>query len=108
MSSFRTFRFLGIFLVIEASPVAFHSAASAQSAPVVTEPADPESQVKCRKVQVTGSLIRKGKVCRTLAEWKRLQQLGNAAARLMVGENGCSGGECRGFEPEIVPMGGPQ
>lgn len=69
------------------------------SKPAAETPSDPDQQVKCRKVQVTGSLIRKGKVCRTVAEWKRLQQLGNDAARLMAGEHVCSGGECRGIEP---------
>jgi hypothetical protein len=78
--------------------------------PAVETPADADQQVKCRKIQVTGSLIRKGKVCRTLAEWKRLQQSGNDAARLMAGEHGCSGGECRGLEiqSEIGPLISPR
>lgn len=99
MSSFEKSRFLGILLVAGAFPVASASLVFAQSTPPLAEPADPDQQVKCRKVQVTGSHIRKGKVCRTIAEWKRLQQLGNDAARLIAGEHGCSGGECRGIEP---------
>ncbi len=83
--------------------------------PSVSQPAAetssvPDQRIKCRKVQVTGSLVRKGKVCRTRAEWKRLQQLGNDAARLIAGEHGCSGGECRGLEiqSEIGPLISPQ
>lgn len=66
-------------------------------------PDDADQKIKCRKIEVTGSLVRKGKICRTIAEWKRLQQLGNDAARAMAGEQMCSGGLCRGFEP---PPGG--
>jgi hypothetical protein len=66
-------------------------------------PKDPDQQIKCRKVQVIGSLIRKIRTCHTIAEWRRLQQAGNDAARAIVGENICSGGECRGYEPPDVP-----
>ena len=68
-----------------------------------TTAAEPEQKIKCRKVQMTGSLIRKGKICRTVAEWKRLQQLGNDHARTLAGEHLCMGPECRGIEP---PRGG--
>jgi hypothetical protein len=67
-------------------------------------PTDPDQQIKCRKIQVIGSLIRKVKTCRTIAEWRRLQQAGNDAARAIVGENICSGGECRGYEPPDAPQ----
>jgi hypothetical protein len=56
---------------------------------------DPDPAVKCRKVEVTGSLVKKGKVCKTIAEWKRIQSNGNRTAR-MIAESGniCSGGDC--------------
>lgn len=75
-------------------------------APVVTitpESSDPDQKIKCRKYQAPGSLVRKIKTCRTIAEWKRVQQAGNDAARAMVGENVCSGGGCRGYEPPEAP-----
>lgn len=57
--------------------------------------ADPDQVVKCRKVEVTGSLLKKGKVCRTIAEWKQIQSNGNRTARAIL-ESGqvCAGGEC--------------
>lgn len=95
-------------LLAGSANVVFANPGVSQSA--AETPSGPDQRVKCRKVQVTGSLVRKGKVCRTLAEWKRLQQLGNDAARLIAGEHGCSGGECRGLEiqSEIGPLISPQ
>jgi hypothetical protein len=61
-----------------------------------TDAKNPDEQIKCRKVEVTGSLVKKGKVCRTIAEWRRIQQNGNDTARIMLGEQICTGGECRG------------
>lgn len=56
---------------------------------------DPDQVVKCRKVEVTGSLVKKGKVCRTIAEWKQIQANGNRTARA-IAESGnvCAGGTC--------------
>ena len=47
---------------------------------------DPDQAIKCRKVEVSGSLIKKGKVCRTVAEWKRIIDNGNRTARAVVQE----------------------
>jgi hypothetical protein len=60
-----------------------------------TAASDPDQAVKCRKVEVTGSLLKKGKVCRTIAEWKKIQANGNRTARA-IAESGnvCSGGAC--------------
>lgn len=66
---------------------------------------DRDQQIKCRKYTASGSLVRKVKMCRTIAEWRKAAQAGNDAAREIAGENLCSGGECRGFEP---PDGAPQ
>jgi hypothetical protein len=56
---------------------------------------NPDEVFKCRKVEVTGSLLKKGKVCRSIAEWKRIQSNGNRTARA-IAESGnvCSGGCC--------------
>lgn len=45
---------------------------------------DPDQVIKCRKVEVTGSLLKKGKVCRTIAEWKKIQENGNRTARAII------------------------
>ena len=57
--------------------------------------ADPDQAIKCRKVEVTGSLVKKGKVCKTIAEWKEIQSNGNRTARA-IADSGhvCSGGSC--------------
>lgn len=47
---------------------------------------DPDQEIKCRKVEVTGSLLKKGKVCRTVAEWRRIIENGNRTARAVVQE----------------------
>ena len=98
---------LAMILGIAAYP-AFATDPAPVGAPAVVSatgetPKDPDQQIKCRKIQVIGSLIRKVKTCRTIAEWRRLQQAGNDAARAIVGENICSGGECRGYEPPDTP-----
>ena len=63
--------------------------------PVKTAAADPDQAIKCRKVEVTGSLVKKGKVCKTIAEWKEIQANGNRTARAII-ESGavCAGGSC--------------
>jgi hypothetical protein len=63
--------------------------------PATTAASDPDQAIKCRKVEVTGSLVRKGKVCKTVAEWKAIQDNGNRTARA-IAESGymCSGGDC--------------
>lgn len=60
-----------------------------------TTASDPDQAIKCRKVEVTGSLLKKGKVCRTIAEWKKIQANGNRTARA-IAESGnvCAGGSC--------------
>jgi hypothetical protein len=45
---------------------------------------DTDQVIKCRKVEVTGSLLKKGKVCRTIAEWKKIQENGNRTARAII------------------------
>lgn len=56
---------------------------------------DPDQAIKCRKVEVTGSLLKKGKVCRTIAEWKQIIENGNRTARA-IQDSGkiCAGGDC--------------
>ncbi|MGB5076277.1 MAG: hypothetical protein WBO17_02205 [Sphingorhabdus sp.] len=65
------------------------------SAPATAAKADPDQAIKCRKVEVTGSLVKKGRVCKTIAEWKEIQSNGNRTARAIL-ESGqvCAGGSC--------------
>ena len=51
------------------------------------------ARVVCRRVEVTGSLIKRGKVCKPAAEWSRIMDRGNDTARSVV-ESGmaCAGG----------------
>ena len=79
---------------LSAAPVL---AGNEQAKPVKTASTDPDQAIKCRKVEVTGSLVKKGKVCKTVAEWKEIQANGNRTARAIV-ESGavCAGGSCGG------------
>jgi hypothetical protein len=71
------------------------SAGDEVAKPATTTAADPDQAIKCRKVEVTGSLVRKGKVCKTIAEWKQIQSNGNRTARAIVESgNVCAGGSC--------------
>jgi len=45
--------------------------------------------IKCRAVAKTGSLVKRGQVCRTLAQWKAVEEHGNREARRLV-EDGTS------------------
>lgn len=59
---------------------------------------DDPNYIRCRTISVTGSLAKRGRVCRTAREWTRLQEDGNEHAR-KTWEGGmiCGGGpECRG------------
>lgn len=68
--------FLAVGLTLSLSGPAF--ADTGKTAPAAS---DPDQAIKCRKVEVTGSFIKKGKVCKTIAEWKQIQQNGNHVAR---------------------------
>jgi hypothetical protein len=57
---------------------------------------DPDQAIKCRKVEVSGSLIKKGRVCKTVAEWKTIQSNGNRTARAIVESGQICAGQCGG------------
>lgn len=48
-----------------------------------------DNTMRCRTVRVTGSLVKKGKVCKTLAQWRQMTESGNELARRLV-EDGTS------------------
>lgn len=80
--------FLAIALTasLSAAPVL---AANENAKPVTTIATDPDQAIKCRKVVVTGSLVKKGRVCKTLAQWRQMTESGNELARRLV-EDGTS------------------
>lgn len=47
----------------------------------------PQAELICRRVEVTGSLARKERVCRTKAEWRDADEWGNRRARAIVDES---------------------
>ncbi len=57
---------------------------------------DPDQAIKCRRVEVTGSIVKKGKVCRTIAEWKQIQSNGNRTARAIIESGQTCAGQCGG------------
>ena len=75
-------------------------AASAFAEPPMSKPIDKNDPdyLRCKRISVTGSLVKKEKVCKTNAEWDRLDGNGNRAARAIMdmlgvcaGGSGCSG-----------------
>lgn len=72
-------------------------ALAAGSATFATEPVSSDQQkgnapvssaddttIKCRSISVTGSLARKERTCKTVAEWRRLRERGSDVAREIV------------------------
>lgn len=61
------------------------------------DPQSDDNKIRCRKLEVTGSLVKKTKVCRTVAEWRAISTKGNQNVRDIV-ESGqvCAGGPCAG------------
>lgn len=74
--------------------LAIAAPALAQTTPVTPPPAttsavpasapNPDDQIRCRRMAVTGSIARFERVCKTVGEWRRLAQNGNDAARATI------------------------
>jgi len=85
---------LAIFIISSTSsvsaqaPVQLSGTDKAANAPT-DKVSDPDQAIKCRTVRVTGSLVKKGKVCKTLAQWRVMTDSGNDLARRLV-EDGTS------------------
>lgn len=62
---------------------------AAPAAPPAATPAvtDPDQVIRCRKLPVTGSLARFTKECRTVAEWRKLDD-GNREAATKIQDRG--------------------
>jgi hypothetical protein len=57
------------------------------------DPRDPNA-VKCRRLEATGSLIRKERVCKTNAEWRAISEQQNRDADNLI-ERSRAGMDCR-------------
>lgn len=69
--------------------------AAVANAPATAATPNPDDEIRCRRIAVTGSLIRRERVCKTVGEWRRLANAGNDVARAVVGSgNVCAGGSC--------------
>lgn len=44
----------------------------------------PPAERVCRKIEITGSLVRKERVCKTKAEWRQVEEWGNRRARAII------------------------
>ncbi len=61
------------------------AAAMQATTPTPATPAkDPGSERVCKRIEVTGSIARKERVCKTRAEWTRLAESGNSVARAII------------------------
>lgn len=55
---------------------------AAAAATVVSPPVAAERI--CRKIEITGSLVRKERVCKTKAEWRQIDEWGNRQGRAII------------------------
>ena len=58
-------------LVLAAPPAVAADVAAAPTAKL--DPKDPDA-IRCRRLEVTGSLVKKEKICKTNAEWKEIAE----------------------------------
>ena len=83
--------------IIASAPVA--PIAAQPTAPVADSNAAPaddaDQQIRCRRIPITGSLVRRERVCKTVGEWRRLSDRGNDVARAQMDDGRvCAGGAC--------------
>jgi hypothetical protein len=80
-----TMRHVIFAIVLGAACSAVPVAANNETARITAAQADdPDQKIRCRKVEVTGSMVKKGRVCKTIAEWKTIISNGNENARALV------------------------
>jgi hypothetical protein len=54
------------------------------AAPAPAPAAGSQDEMVCRRIEVTGSLARKERVCKTRLEWRRISDSSNSRARAIV------------------------
>ena len=83
-------------LLIAAAPAYLTANEGTPATTASSQKPDPDQKIKCRKVEVSGSLIKKGRVCKTVAEWRDIMQNGNRTARAIVESGQICAGQCGG------------
>jgi hypothetical protein len=69
---FDAISLLAILLQTAATPASAMPASTGTEAPI------------CRRIEVTGSIARKERVCKTKAEWRQAEDFGNRRARAII------------------------
>lgn len=84
-----------LLLPVGSVTVAQTAAPTAEAPAATAAPSEDDQRIRCRRIEITGSLVRRERVCKTVAEWRRLSERGNDVARDIVGSgNVCAGGSC--------------
>lgn len=85
---------IAIIAIAPVTPIAAQSTAPAASTSAAPDDSS-DQQIRCRRIAITGSLVRRERVCKTVAEWRRLSDRGNDNARTQMDEGRvCAGGSC--------------
>ena len=76
-------------LMFFALPALLATAATAETGSVADAKKDRRAPdyVRCRLLEVTGSLVKKEKICRTNREWEQLRVRGNSEAERFIEQN---------------------
>lgn len=99
-----------LFVLVSTAALVFASASASAQEPSIEAPVAPrnvapaatdnpdETRIRCRRIPMTGSHVRVERVCKTVAEWRRLSERGNDVVRDQADTGRvCAGGEfCRG------------
>jgi hypothetical protein len=85
---------IAIIAIAPVAPISAQSTAPAASTSAAPDN-DADQQIRCRRIAITGSLVRRERMCKTVAEWRRLSDRGNEVARAQLDEGRmCAGGLC--------------
>lgn len=71
--------FVALGLVVAAPALAQEPAAQPTAAAPAAE--NPDDKIKCRSMAIIGSLSKKARICKTVAEWRKSRERGSEAAR---------------------------
>jgi len=86
-------------ILVAAPGAALAQAEGTAIVPPPIPPVDANDKVPCRRIAITGSLVKAEKVCKTVGEWGHLSDRGNDVVRDQADSMRiCSGGDviCRG------------
>lgn len=72
--------FVALGLVFTAAP-ALAQEPSAQPTAAAPTTENPDDKIKCRSMPIIGSLSKKARICKTVAEWRKSRERGSEAAR---------------------------